>query len=264
MSADTTPGIRLRIESIPDAGGVVAHVTIDHERKLNALNTPLLREFADAIGEIGKRDDLRAAVVTGAGTRAFVGGADIREMAAIRDGASARRFIEGVHAACRAVRDLPVPVIARVNGYALGAGLELMASCDLRVAADNAHFGMPEVLVGLPSVVEASVLPGLIGWGRTRRLLLLGETVGAAEAEAWGLVERVVPAAALDGAVADWVAKLCAAGPRAVRIQKRLIRDWEALSPDAGAVAGIDAFASAWDSDEPARMLNNFLDRKKA
>ena len=96
-----------------------------------------------------------------------------------------------------ACASLPVPVIARINGYALGAGLEVAAACDLRVASSNAVFGMPEVKVGIPSVVEAALLPGLIGWGRTRELLLFGENIDAATALAWGLVEQVV---APDGA----------------------------------------------------------------
>ena len=94
-----------------------------------------------------------------------------------------------------------MPVIARVNGYALGAGLEVAAACDLRIASSNAVFGMPEVKVGIPSVVEAALLPGLIGWGRTRELLLFGENIDAATALAWGLVEQVVAPAELDAAV---------------------------------------------------------------
>jgi len=99
------------------------------------------------------------------------------------------------------LRELPVPVIARVNGYALGAGLEVAAACDLRIASSNAVFGMPEVKVGIPSVVEAALLPGLIGWGRTRELLLFGENIDAATALAWGLVEQVVSQSELDAAV---------------------------------------------------------------
>ena len=94
-----------------------------------------------------------------------------------------------------------MPVIARVNGYALGAGLEIAAACDLRIASSNAVFGMPEVKVGIPSVVEAALLPGLIGWGRTRELLLWGENIDAATALAWGLVEHVVAPGELNAAV---------------------------------------------------------------
>jgi enoyl-CoA hydratase/carnithine racemase len=152
-----------------------------------------------------------------------------------------------------------VPVIARIRGFALGGGLELAAACDLRVAAEDARFGMPEVRVGIPSVIEAALLPLLIGWGRARRLLLTGETIDAATAERWGLVERLVPAADLDAAVEDWVAALLACGPDAIRAQKRLIADWERL-PLAEAVArGIESLADAYAGDEPGRMMAAFL-----
>jgi enoyl-CoA hydratase len=244
-------------------GGEVARVTIAREAKLNALGTALMRRFAAALAELSARESLRAVVLTGAGPKAFVGGADIGEMAAIPDGAAAAAFIETVHASCAAVRDCPVPVIARINGWTLGAGLELAAACDLRIAVAGARFGMPEVRVGIPSVVEAALLPALIGWGRARRLLLLGETIDAAEAERWGLVERVVPEEALDVAVEEWLGHLAAAGPRAIRIQKALVRRWEDLPMRDAIAAGIPAFASAWESAEPRGMMAHFVHRPR-
>ena len=118
---------------------------------------------------------------------------------------------------------------------------------------------MPETRIGIPSVVEAALLPGLIGWGRTRRLLLTGEIIDAARAEAWGLVEEIVAPERLDAALAALVDGLLAAGPNALRIQKRLIRDWEALPPDQAVRRGIDAFVEAWESPEPAAMMGAFL-----
>src|SRR6185437_14972322 len=122
-----------------------------------------------------------------------------------------------------------VPAIARIDGYALGAGLELAAACDLRVASERAVFGMPEVRIGIPSVVEAALLPKLIGHGRARRLLLTGETIGAVEALAWGLVDVVVQPEQLDRAVDELARPILAAGPQAIRLQKALILDWEEL-----------------------------------
>lgn len=223
-----------------------------------------MRRFAEAMAGLSADASLRAVVLSGADGRPFVGGADIREMAAIPDADAARGFIELVHGCCRAVRDCPVPVMARIEGFALGAGLELAAACDLRIASEDARFGMPEVRVGIPSVVEAALLPALIGWGRTRRLLLLGEIVGAAEALEWGLVERVVPASRLDGAVEEWLVHLDAAGPLALRAQKALMREWENLPMDRAVAAGIDAFAASWRSDEPARMMRGFLHRPRS
>lgn len=127
------------------AKGEVAWVTISRPAKLNALNTHLLNEFPSAIAQLSrKKKDLLAIVVSGDGDKAFVGGADITEMAQKTPG-TAQEFIRMVHESCRSVRECPVPVIGRVNGFALGAGLELAASCDLRVASSKAVFGMPEV-----------------------------------------------------------------------------------------------------------------------
>src|SRR5205823_3011964 len=165
----------------------------------------LMVEIVEAIERLEVDAALRLVVLRGAGERAFVGGADITELASL-DRDSARDFITLVHRCCDGFRRLPVPVIARIDGYALGAGLELAAACDLRVASERAMFGMPEVRVGIPSVVEAALLPLLIGHGRARRLLLTGETIGAAEALAWGLVDAAVPPEELDAAVERFAA----------------------------------------------------------
>ena len=256
MTATSEPTVLLDIEQRAP-GARVARVTINHAAKLNTLNSSLMEDFVAAIESLGRDDTLRAVVVTGAGDKAFVGGADINEMAAL-DAGSARAFITRVHRCCHAVRELPVPVIARIQGYALGAGLELAAACDLRAAADSARFGMPEVKLGIPSVVEAALLPGLVGWGRARELLLLGETFSAAQAAQWGLVEAVVPMAELDAVVESWIESLLGAGAHAIRLQKKLIRRWESLPLRDAVQAGIDTFAAAWQTAEPRRMMAAF------
>jgi enoyl-CoA hydratase/carnithine racemase len=158
---------------------------------------------------------------------------------------------------------MPVPVIARVNGYCLGAGLEIAAGCDLRVAADTAVFGMPEVKVGIPSVIEAALLPRLVGWGRAAELVLTGETIDAAEALRIGLVEKVAPFSGLDAAVERWIAALLAAGPRAIRLQKQLMRDWERLPLEGAIAAGIATFRRTYQTDEPRRLMERFLNRRR-
>jgi enoyl-CoA hydratase/carnithine racemase len=259
MPESPAPSVRVAVEQRET--GAVARVTIDNAAKLNTLGSHLMIEFVQAVEALAAREDLRAVVLTGAGEKAFIGGANIFEMAALdRDGAQA--FITLVHRACASLRDLPVPVIARVNGYALGAGLEVAAACDLRIAASNAVFGMPEVKVGIPSVVEAALLPGLIGWGRTRELLLFGENIDAATALAWGLVEQVVAPDALDAAVETRLGALSRCGPQAVRRQKKLIRQWEDLTLSQAVRAGIETFAQAYQSDEPARMMGAFAKRR--
>jgi enoyl-CoA hydratase len=236
----------------------VAVVTIDHATKLNTLNTPLMTELVDTVEAMGREPDLRVVVLRGAGERAFIGGADINEMSAL-DAASARAFITMVHRSCDVFRLLPVPVIARIQGYVLGAGLEVAAACDIRVASHDAKFGMPEVRLGVPSVVEAALLPQLIGWGRTRQLLLTGDTIDAATAHAWGLIEELVESDRLDAAVERLVLSILASGPRAVSLQKALITDWEDLPLRAAIQRGIDTFTDAWTTDEPHQMMQAFL-----
>lgn len=244
-----------------DARGV-ARLTVNNVAKLNTLNTAVMTDLIAAAEALGRDRGVRAVVLSGAGERAFIGGADIGEMAGL-DAGSARTFITTVHRSCDVFRRMPVPVIARIQGWTLGAGLEVAAACDMRVAAEGARFGMPEVRVGLPSVVEAALLPGLIGWGRTRRLLLTGETIDAATALSWGLVEEVVRADQLDAAVDRLVDAVLASGPHAVRLQKALIEDWQAMAVDAAIQHGIDGFVDAWSTDEPRAMLRAFLRRPR-
>ncbi len=263
MNTEPRQEVRVSIDEVAP-GARVARVVIDNERRLNSLNSALMTRFVDAVQALGADPGLRAVGVTGAGDKAFVGGADIGEMGRVTNGEEARAFITRVHRCCDVLRELPVPVIARIQGFALGAGLELAAACDLRVAADTAQFGMPEVKLGIPSVVEAALLPGLTGWGRAREMLLLGENFGAAQAEAWGMVERVVPAAGLDAVVDGWIRSLLHTGREAVRLQKQLIRRWEDLPMRDAVRAGIDSFAAAWDSDEPRRMMAEFQAARQA
>lgn len=256
------PAVHVRVEV--REGGAFAFVTLDNARRLNVMNTALMDAFVETISALGENEALRAVVITGAGDRAFVGGADVDEMAALTSPDAARAFILKVHACCRAVRDLPVPVIARINGYCLGAGLELAAACDLRVASLGSTFGMPEVKLGIPSVVEAALLPTLVGWGRARQVLLLGETFGAAEARAWRLVEEACPAAEIDHTIERWLAALLTSTPRAVRLQKALIRRWEDLPLSQAVAAGVEAFADAFRTDEPALAMQAFQDARAA
>jgi enoyl-CoA hydratase/carnithine racemase len=248
-----------------DARGVGV-VTIDNPAKLNTLNTAVMTDLIAAVERLAADDTLRAVVLRGAGERAFIGGADINEMASL-DPASARAFITLVHRSCDVFRRLPVPVIARIQGYVFGAGVEVAASCDMRVASSDAQFGMPEVRLGIPSVVEAALLPQLIGWGRTRQWLLTGDTIDAATAQGWGLVEQLVPAERLDEAVERLLASILASGPNALRLQKALITEWEGLPLREAIQRGIVSFADAWETDEPRRTMQRFLaerrDRKR-
>jgi enoyl-CoA hydratase/carnithine racemase len=155
-----------------------------------------------------------------------------------------------------------VPVIARINGWCLGAGLEIAASCDMRAATDTARFGMPEVLFGLPSGMEACLLPRLIGWGKTRELVFTGRHIDCAEAAQCRLIERAASPGGLDQAIEDWVAAILKAGPNAIRAQKELVRDWERMSIADAVQQGIRAVAAAHGSEEAKGLMGAFMKRK--
>lgn len=237
----------------------VAVVTIDRPEKLNALDPPHIAALTDAFRSLSGEGDLRAIVLTGAG-KAFVGGADIRHMAGLTP-ETARDFITSLHNLFQTIRDCPVPVIGAVNGYCLGAGMELAAACDFRVGADTAIYGMPEVKVGVPSVVEAALLPRLIGAGKSTWLVLTGENIDAVKAHAWNFTEDMVERDALMDTALKSAQGIAAAGPLAVRAQKRLVRLWEDKPISDAVATSIAIFGEAFETDEPATMMASFAAR---
>src|SRR4249920_2225279 len=167
----------------------IAGIFLNRPEKSNALSSRFLEELLSTLKEIEGSPGLRVVVLGGNG-RNFCGGADIAEMASLKP-STAKKFITRIHRCCDAVRKLPVPVVARLHGAVIGAGLELAASCDLRIAAEGTRFAMPEVRLGIPSVVEAALLPRLMGSGRAAWLVLTGEAIDARRALEWGLIEQV-------------------------------------------------------------------------
>jgi enoyl-CoA hydratase len=251
--------VSTRIEE-RDAGRV-AWVTVSNPARRNALGIAGKQRIAQAFRELAQDETLRVAILTGAGEKSFIAGANLAEMKDL-DAAGAQEEHTWTHRACDAIRSLPVPVIARINGYCFGAGMELAASCDLRAGVTTAKFGMPEVRFGIPSGMEACLLPQLIGWGKTRELVYTGDHIDAGEAHRCGFLEKLVAPQALDSAVEQWITSILAGGPRALRLQKALVRDWERM-PIADAVqAGIRACVEARRSDEPRRLMEAFLQRK--
>lgn len=251
-------------------GGAVVTLTVTNPTKMNSLSTPVANAIIASVDAISNMPKLRCVIVTGGecvSGRAFIGGADIKEMSTMQSSAAGRRYITTLHRVCHALRHLSVPVIARVNGHALGAGLLVMMAADMKIAVSDALFGMPEVQRGVPSTIESALLPSTIGAGRASRLLLLGDTISAFEAERWGLVDKVVEHAQLDSAVSDWVTLVTQAGPCALAGQKRLLRVWEQVSPreaiDAGAWEFGKAFEGLGDQSEGRRMMNEFLSNNK-
>lgn len=251
MTAEDAEGAaRLEIER--REAGPVARLVLSRPAKRNALTPRMIDALAAHARALAEDEALRAVVISGEGG-AFCGGADLATLAAL-DAESGRAFITALHHAIDAVRRLPVPTIAVLRGPCLGAGMELAAACDVRLAAEDLVAGMPEVRVGVPSVIEACLLPRLIGWGAAADLVLTGRTMDAAEALRLGFVQGLVPADALDDAVEARLAAVLAAEPAAIRAQKAVLRGWEAEDRPAIA-ASIEAFAKVCGTGAPARAI---------
>jgi enoyl-CoA hydratase/carnithine racemase len=231
--------------------GAVARLMLNRPGKANALTSPILDELAAALEALAGDAGLRVVVLGGAG-KAFCGGADVNELARL-DASSAGAFVGRIHRACEALRRLPVPVVARLHGAVIGAGLELAAACDLRIAAEGTRFAMPEVRLGIPSVVEAALLPRLMGSGRAAWLVLTGEAIDARRAFEWGLVEQVCPD--IDSGVKALVEKLLAGDPGALAEQKRLLHLWDEAPLEASVAESIGRFAAAYAAGRPRGML---------
>ena len=253
MASDTTQDGGTVTVDIKDTGrGEIAHLTIDHSQRRNAMAPAVILALFSAAHELQARETLRAVVLRGS-DGIFSAGANVKVMAGL-DPDGARAFITSLHNCINAVRNLPVPTIAVLEGRCYGAAMELAAACDMRIASSDMIAGMPEVRVGIPSVIEACLLPRLIGWGKTSELLLTGRDLDAAEAERIGFVERRVATADVDQGVNDWIEMILACAPEAVRAQKRVMRGWE-VDDTTGIEASIQAFSDAYLTDEPAAYL---------
>lgn len=196
----------------------IVTLTIERPERLNALDSEVIAELEAAFRTLSEDDEVRGVVVTGAGEKAFVAGADISELARL-DHLSGVRTSRRGQDVFRLLEEMPKPVIAAVNGFALGGGLELALACDLRIAAEEARFGLPEVRLGIiPGYGGTVRLPRLVGRGRALELILTGEMIDAAEAHRIGLVNRVVPRGELLGAARALLEKITANGPLAIAL----------------------------------------------
>jgi len=242
-----------------DRRGGVVRCTLDRP-PLNLFEPGLIAALRSTFQTLAADASVRVVVLTGAG-RAFTAGMDVHVLRDLEP-ASATALITSLHDAIDAVHRAPFPVLAAVNGAALGAGFELALACDLRIAASGAIFGLPEVRVGVPSVIQAALLPPMIGPGRAAEMLLTGAGVGAADALAWGLVNRVVERDQLDAAVEAMAASIVACAPTAVRLQKELIVRWRESDLTAAVRAGIAAFGASYATGEPREGARAFLEKR--
>jgi enoyl-CoA hydratase/carnithine racemase len=245
----------LRVER---AGGI-AWCTLDRP-PLNLLEPGVIEKIERAFVGFAEDPSVRVAVLTGTG-RAFSAGMDVRILRDL-DVSSAKTIIAALHAAIDAVHRAPFPVIAALNGPCLGAGLELVLACDLRLSEVGVRLGLPEVRVGVPSVIEAALLPVLVGPGRAAELLLTGEPITAEQALSWGLLNRVVPSGGLRRAVEELTARILACGPTAIRLQKELMIRWRSADLEGAVAYGINAFATAYATGEPREGATAFLEKR--
>ena len=245
-----------------ERGESVAVLTIDRQEKLNALDPQVTEEIGQALLEL-EADGPRAIIVTGAGERSFVAGADISAMS-VMEPMEAKRFSEIGHAAMALLDRSPVPTIAAVNGYALGGGCEVALACDVRVAAENATFGFPEVSLGiLPGMGGTQRLPRLVGPALAKELIFTARRIGAEEAHEIGLVNRVVPQGEALKVANEIAAEIAANGPLAVRHAKSATN----RAMDVDLVSGLeyeaDQFALLFATEDASEGMDAFAERRK-
>lgn len=255
-----TTVLETRLEERPL--GLVAVVRFCGEKRLNLVSQATLNTATEQFRDLSETAGLRCVVLSGADDQAFIGGANLQQLGSLTPD-TAEAFIRSIHNFCAALRQAPQPVIAAMRGYCIGAGLEIAAACDIRIGDETVQCGMPEVRVGVPSVIEAALLPGLIGWGRARELMLRGNLLNAEQSLACGLLQHCLPAAELEAAALNIADDICHGTPQAMAAQKALFDAWENLPIDAAIEAGVKAFVRAYESDEPATAVAEFFAQKK-
>ncbi len=244
-----------------ETAGRVATVTIDRPEKRNALNAQVRRELLAALDALESDENARVVVLTGAGEKAFVAGADISEFAD-RTPIEQRAAMEG-RRVFAAIAAFPRPVIASINGYALGGGCELALACDLRIAARSARLGQPEVNLGiLPGGGGTQRLPRLVGLGRAMRLVLTGELIGAEEAERIGLVDEVVDDSRLRERTRELAESIARHSPVALKLIKEAVRAAAEMPLSAGLAFERELFITAFSSEDRTEGVTAFLEKR--
>jgi enoyl-CoA hydratase len=239
--------------------GACAWVILDRP-PLNLIVPDMVRGIRDVFAALREDASVRAAVITGRG-RATTAGVQLQFLHGL-DVGPAKAFITSLHEAIHAVHEAPFPTVCMMNGACLGGGFELAMACDMRTAATGALMGLPEVKVGVPSVIEAALLPQLIGPGRAAEMLLTGESVSAEQALAWGLVNRVAPASELERVTEELIGRVLACAPGAIRLQKELMIRWRNTDLRTAVEYGINAFPLTYATDEPREAVQAFLEKR--
>jgi enoyl-CoA hydratase len=239
-------------------------LTINRPQVLNALNRATMTEISQVVGKIATDPEVAVLIITGAGEKSFVAGADISEMRTL-SALEGRAWSKFSQATFNALENLPQPVIAAVNGYALGGGCELAMSCDIRIASEKAKFGQPEVLLGVIAAFAGTQrLPRLVGKGRAKELLFTGDQIDAAEAYRIGLVNKVVPAGELLMAAKALAEKIISRGPVAVQLCKAAVNEGLDMDLESGQAYEAEVFGLCFATADQKEGMNAFVEKRPA
>ncbi len=241
----------------------IATITFNRPKALNALNSALLAELSRALDSVADDEDIRVLVLTGAGDKAFVAGADIKELAAL-NALQAKRFAQKGQSVINKITALPIPVIAAVNGYALGGGTEMALACDFIYAAESANMGLPETTLGLiPGFGGTQRLPRLIGSNQAKELIYTGKMIPAREAQTLGLVNQVFGAELLMDAVMETARSLAAKGRVSLRAAKEAVNSGMETDLATGLKIEQDGFAICMVSTDAEEGTRAFIEKRK-
>ncbi|MFQ5998422.1 MAG: enoyl-CoA hydratase/isomerase family protein [Candidatus Bathyarchaeia archaeon] len=241
-----------------------AKILINRPQVLNALNDNVKQELNTALEEAERDTTIRCVVITGSGERAFSAGADITELQRLTPASALEFSKKGLNEVIRTIEYMSKPVIAAVNGFALGGGCELVMGCDIILAADNAKFGQPEIKIGIiPGAGGSQRFPRLLGLKKANSLLFTGDMIDAKEAESLGLVSKTVPAGALEEAVREMVAKISALSPITVTITKKAVNDGMKTDLDSAINIEGDLFSLCFATNDQKEGMKAFLEKRQ-
>jgi enoyl-CoA hydratase len=241
----------------------VATITINRPKSLNALNTEVLNELFQAFEFIETDEKIRVLVLTGSGDKAFVAGADITELAELNS-LQAKYFVTNGHKTMAKLQDLSIPVIAAVNGFALGGGLELALSCDFIYASENAKFGLPEITLGLiPGFGGTQRLSRIVGKNMAKELIFTGKMISAGEAGELGIVNKVIPSEQLMEEALKTAGAIASKGKISLNMAKQAVNQGGDVDLSTACKIEIDSFAICFASDDAKEGTKAFLEKRK-